>query len=515
MRWLKLALPLLGLGLALPARTAQAHGFGERTELPVPLEFFIFGAGAVVVLSFALIGGVVRRVPPGVSYPRYNLLRSRWTSLILTSPLLLLPLKLLSVFLLGLVVAAGLVGDQTPTGNFAPTFVWITWWVGMAFFVSLVGNLWALANPWKIIFEAAEALYRRLRPGSSLSLGLNYPRAWGIWPGLVLFACFVWVQDAFPQSELPDRVAFLALAYTVLTLGGMALFGKHRWLRHGEAFSVVFGFMARFSPTEVRVVEPDLCRSCDGDCPDRDGECIDCYQCFEAAGARELNVRPPAVGLSRNELVTNDKLVMVVLLLAVVIFDGFSATSAWVDFQSIVAGGFSGLVDYAAFNSITVADTVGLLLFPAVFLLVYLTFTFFMSGAVSGARGGWALARAFALSLLPIALAYNITHFITLLLIQGQLLVPLASDPFGYGWDLFGTRGYEIAPGIISAGTLWFLSVALIVVGHVLAVYLAHLVSVRTFGDRSVARGSQYPMLMLMVVYTIVSLWIIAQPIVA
>ena len=273
--------------------------------------------------------------------------------------------------------------------------------------------------------------------------------------------------------------------------------------------------MARFSPTEVRVVERDLCRSCDGDCLDRDGECIDCCQCFDAAGAGELNVRPPAMGLSRNEQISSDKLVMVMLLLAVVTFDGFSATSAWVDFQSVVAGAFSRLVDYAAFNSITVADTVGLFLFPLAFLLVYLTFTHLVSGAVSGSRSGWSVARAFALALLPIALAYNITHFITLLLIQGQLLVPLASDPFGHGWDLFGTAGYQIVPGIIGAGTLWFLSVALIVTGHVLAVYLAHLVSVRTFGDRAVARGSQYPMLMLMVVYTIVSLWTIAQPIVA
>ena len=136
----------------------------------------------------------------------------------------MVPLKLLSVFLLGLVVATGLVGDQALTENFAPTFVWVTWWVGMAFFVSLIGNLWALADPWKALFEGAEALYRGLRPGGSLSLALPYPRSWGIWPSLVLFACFVWVQDAFPQSELPDRVAFLALAYTALTLGGMTLF---------------------------------------------------------------------------------------------------------------------------------------------------------------------------------------------------------------------------------------------------------------------------------------------------
>ena len=90
----------------------------------------------------------------------------------------------------------------------------------------------------------------------------------------------------------------------------------------------------------------------------------------------------------------------------------------------------------------------------------------------------------------------------------------MASDPFGAGWDIFGTANYSLRIGLINARILWFLSVALIVLGHVLAVYLAHRVAVRTFSDRASAKNSQYPMLTLMVVYTVISLWIIAQPIV-
>ena len=79
---------------------------------------------------------------------------------------------------------------------------------------------------------------------------------------------------------------------------------------------------------------------------------------------------------------------------------------------------------------------------------------------------------------------------------------------------MFGTVGYSLNIGIINARILWFLSVALIVLGHVLAVYLAHRVAIRTFANRAIALRSQYPMLTLMVVYTVISLWIIAQPIV-
>ena len=513
MRPVHLAIVLAALIAALLAQPVYAHGFGQRTELPVPLGYFMIGAGVAVALSFAVIGLFLKGTSDRGSYQRYNLLKHRILRLALAGPALL-PLKLLSVFLLGLVAAAGLVGDPSPTLNFAPVFVWIIWWVGMAFLAALVGNLWAVLNPWKALFDGAEAVYRIFRPGRSLSLNVSYPQAWGIWPAVILFLCFSWLQDAFPQNSLPDRVAVMAIIYTAITLGGMAVFGKHRWLRHGEAFSVVFGFFARFAPTEARVLDQDLCESCAGQCLDPEGDCINCYECFAQAENRELNLRPLAIGLSKNHGMTNDGLAMVVLLLATVTFDGFSATSAWADFRAYVVEVFSGSLNYAAFNSLTLADTIGVLLFPVAFLLVYLLFSYFMSRSAGNSPGALELARIFALSLIPIALAYNIAHFITLLLVQGQLIIPVASDPLGRGWDLFGTAGYQIDIGVINARIVWFLSVAVIVAGHVLAVYLAHLAAFRLFKDRTAALNSQYPMLTLMVLYTVVSLWIIAQPIV-
>ena len=115
---------------------------------------------------------------------------------------------------------------------------------------------------------------------------------------------------------------------------------------------------------------------------------------------------------------------------------------------------------------------------------------------------------------MPIALAYNLAHFITLLLIQGQLIIPVASDPFGFGWNIFGTADYLINLEIISAKAVWFISLAAIVTGHVISVYLAHLISLRRASSPSAAMRGQIPMLALMIIYTATSLWIIAQPIV-
>ena len=507
--------PLLGLVLALAGSPLYAHGFGERTELPVPLGFFLIGAGVTVGLSFAIIGLFAGGSPEHNSYWRHDLYQTRWLRSVLTSRFLMLPVELLVVFLFGLVIATGLFGDQIPSSNFAPTFVWIVWWVGMGFVVALLGNIWTFINPWKILFEWAEGLSRLLKPGSHLSMMRPYPWNWGMWPAILLFLSFTWIQDAFVQSPLPNRVAVLTIIYSVITFGGMAIFGKYQWLRHGEAFSVVFSFLGKFAPTEVRVRDTGLCSTCGGGCLSSNGDCVNCYECFSRSEKKELNIRPFAIGLADNESKTNDVLAMVVLLLATVTFDGFSATQIWVDIQTVAVDIFIGVANGATFNGRTIADSLGVLLFPGMFLVIYLTFSRFISGSAGSELPAMAVARKFSYSLIPIALAYNIAHFITLLLIQGQLIIPLASDPFGFGWNLLGTGDYRINIGIINAKILWYLSVGLIVAGHIIAVYLAHLISLRTFQDRSAAISSQYPMLMLMVIYTVVSLWTIAQPIVA
>ena len=52
------------------------------------------------------------------------------------------------------------------------------------------------------------------------------------------------------------------------------------------------------------------------------------------------------------------------------------------------------------------------------------------------------------------------------------MIVSLVSDPLGWGWNLFGTADLEPRYGIVGAGFVWYSQVALIVAGHVIAVYL-------------------------------------------
>ena len=145
---------------------------------------------------------------------------------------------------------------------------------------------------------------------------------------------------------------------------------------------------------------------------------------------------------------------------------------------------------------------------------MYLAFAWGIKTLSREESGVIEVASAYVFSLVPIALAYNLAHFITLLLIQGQLIIPLASDPFGFGWDIFGTADYRLNLEIISAKVVWFISLGAIVLGHVISVYLAHVISLRRASNSSDALRGQIPMLALMIVYTATSLWIIAQPIV-
>ena len=202
--------------------------------------------------------------------------------------------------------------------------------------------------------------------------------------------------------------------------------------------------------------------------------------------------------------------VFVILTLATVTFDGISETSAWLNVQDALHPVISPLpVD--TFGTI---DTLGLLVIPVLFLTVYLGFSWVLR-LFEGTSDSpvFDVSKVFVLSLVPIALAYNMAHFISLLTIQGQGIIPLLSDPFGFDWDLFGTAGYLIDINVITPGFVWWVSIVAIVSGHILSVYIAHIISLRRMPTSAQAVKSQYPMLALMIVYTATSLWIIAQPI--
>lgn len=480
------------LAVYLSSTAADAHGFAERYDLPVPLHLYVGGAAAAVALSFVVVAYFVRGERTVHGYPTLNLLDT-FVGRLLASRFLQFVLRIFAVFTLVLVVTAGLIGEADPFQNIAPTTVWVIWWVGFAYICGLLGDLWALLNPWRTVFETAEWLLTRNRPPKRLGLQLAYPDWLGYWPGVVLFVWFIWAELVWPESDSPASLAQMVIAYSIVTWAGMLIFGGQTWLRRGEVFTVLFGLLARFAPTEY------------------------------IAERRVWNLRPWAVGLLPEKPMSASLTVFVLLMLSSVTFDGLLATPLWAEIAEwmLISEAVRPLVlllqDITG-NAIAAISTVALFVFLVVFQLLYMVFCGLMYWSTPAtARSNASIAefaKLFVLSLIPIALAYHLAHYLSFLLIVGQYMIPLASDPFGFGWDLFGTSRYFVNIGIVDARFVWITSVIAIVTGHIVAVWLAHVVALRRFRESHAALRSQIPMLFLMVAYTMLSLWILAQPVV-
>jgi hypothetical protein len=381
--------------------------------------------------------------------------------------------------LLCAVVVAGFTGNRSPEMNLAPILVWIVWWVGVAFLVVCVGNIWAALDPWRAVFEGLDALARQLGAINGISLGWQYPQRLGMWPAVAWLLLFVWIEVVYPRAAVPSHVAWFALAWSAVTLTGMVCFGAETWRCNGDVFAIYFGTLARFAPIDMG--------------PDR----------------RSIVLRLPGRGLITGEAASYGMVGFVLAMLSTVMFDGLLGTQ-------VMAVAHAALADWVTLHPLAggyVLGTAGLVGVWLFFLAAYL-----LACAVAvrlvGERTTGAVARLFVLTLVPIAIAYLVAHYLHYLLVQGQLVIPLLSDPFGRRWDLFGTASYDPDIGLLDARFVWNLSLASIVAGHVISIWLAHRIALREFGARGKAVAASVPLTVLMVIYTVVSLLIIADPLV-
>jgi len=468
-------LGLSGAASLLQASPAVAHGFGQRYDLPLPLSLYLFGAAAAVVVSFIIVGLFVRGGAPSAGFDRRVYLMPRGIGRLILHPAPSIVLKVFVLALFAVTVTAGFIGNQDPYRNIAPTMVWIIFWVGLAYVSAFAGDIWALVDPWRTIFEAVARFPGRPLP----SPRLHYPEALGVWPACLLLLVFSWIELVYPSPAEPRHIAWFATAYTLLTWAGMVLFGEETWLQRGEVFTLVFSTFARLAPTEI---------------DRRERICL---------------LRPFAGGLLAGGPASPSMTAFVLLLLSTVLYDGLLATPQWVAAESVAAAVLGG-----GESAVLVVRSIGLVGFWLFFLGVFIGVAAIMSRFAGGLYSARQMAQHLAVTLVPIVIGYHLAHYLLLLLVQGQYVVPLISDPFGFGWNLFGTSGYRVDIAVVGARFAWYTAVTAILLGHIAAVTLAHLKAMRVLPDRSAALRAELPLTALMVAYTILSLSIIAEPIV-
>jgi hypothetical protein len=447
-----------------------AHGIGGIRDLPVPRYVFYYGAAGVLVVSFAALAFLWRRpvlaeravgrpLPAGLQ----RVLLSRWLRVLLGGA---------SFALMVFLWLGGLLGKNDSGVNFTPTFVYVYFWIGMPIAVVLLGNVWSVLNPWRAGAEGTGWLLGRLRVWGDPPF--EYPQWLGRWPAAVLLLSFVTLELTYVNPADPHAMALAIAIYSGATWAGAAAFGSRAWFANGDGFSVDYQLLSRISAFGRR----------------DDGQLIG---------------RTPFSGLSVTDL-TPGTIAFVAVMLGSTFFDGFSRTSIWqnryydVQVDLLDKPGLADLVGQLM--------NLGGLLVCVAFVGVAFRLATAGTESIAERRG---LSPEFINSLVPIAFVYVIAHYFSLLLYQGEVGYRLLSDPWGRGWDLFGTKDFQPNFTFLTPHTIWYVQVIALVSGHVAGLAVAHDRAVGLFRTPRMALWTQYPMLVLMVLFTVGGLWVLSQ----
>lgn len=435
---------VLLLALAVPA---HAHGLGGRLDLPIPIWQFAWAAAFAVLVSFAVLGRYwthARLAPASLGVPLPPGLESVARALLPVT-------RLIGVAVLAVTIHAALRGNPDTASNLAPYVAFVLVWVGVAVASAFVGDLWATVNPVAALTYLARRVRRPVRPGIEPE-----PAQDGESIALLGIVVFLWMELAFHQGAAPRTIGAYLVLYTVALVAGAMNYGP-AWVRQADGFSVLFRTVSALAPLHK-----------------------------DAGGT--LRLRYPVTGLAGMSMGPGTvRLVLVVI--GATTFDGFSRSSLWLDIISNRSGW-----------ELTAVNSGGLVFGIGAVMALYRVAIAAMA-RITG-EPEYELGDLFGPSLVPIMVAYTVAHYFSFLVFEGQNLIRLASDPYGLGWNLFGTAGWPLDYTILSTGAIAWTQTTAIAIGHMVAVLVAHDRALERFPPEMAVR-SQYPMLAAMIAFTI------------
>ena len=358
------------------------------------------------------------------------------------------------VGVLAVTLVVGTVEEATGVRNLAVVVVWVVWWGGYVASTYLLGNTWPALNPFRTLADLLPTLDR------------PYPDRLGAWPSVAGLLLLVWLEITMPLADDARLPASILAICTVVTLAGTVAFGAGRWFESVDPLSRAFRLYGRVAPLRVE-----------------DGR---------------LRLRLPGGALPATPLRGRDDVAFVVTLLFVTTYDGFVATGPWAaGVRTVVGAGVPPGIAYLG------AYLVG----AALFYLAYRTAARLGRRRADTYRSATELARRFAPSLLPIAAGYHLAHNLGSLLVLTPTFAAVAAAPLSP----------PPSPPQLAGLPAWFggLELAFVLLGHLLAVWVAHATAYDLFPSRLQAVRSQYGVTAVMVAYTMLSLWIVAEPYVA
>ena len=449
--------------MLLPA-PVFAHGLVGRADLPIPKSLFAAAAATVLVVSFLALAALW-------STPRLQELRERR---LFRLPIVVdAVLGLVGVLAFGASVYAGLAGTDAEQDNLAPTVVFVLLWVGIPFVSLVFGDVFRLLSPWRAIGRVVGWVVARVAPAEPL----DYPERLGRWPAMAGIFFFGIVELCWAAGREPQTLAILGLLYLVTMFVGMSLYGVEPWTRKADPFGVYFGIFASLAPVTRR-----------------DGV---------------LYARPPVVGAIKLAPLPGT-VALVIASIGITAFDGGSEGTV---FNSIAPH----LQDFFHSLGFDIARALELTFLLGLSVTVLLVTAIYWGAIWGMGQQGLRrpmtrieLGRSLAHTLVPIAAAYVVAHYFSLLAYNGQDIVRLVSDPLGDGSDLFGGADRRIDYSVVSATAIWYAQVGSLVIGHVCALVLGHDRALALYEDPKAGTRSQIVMLILMVCFTCLGLYLLS-----
>ena len=432
-----------------------AHGIGGRTDLPLPAWQLAWAAGFAVVVSFVAVGAFWSTPRLGAAARGRCLFSLRGS--VARGGLIFSRVFGMVLFVVVLYAAWG--GNPNGAVNVAPGAVFIWFWVGLQVVSVALGDGWRAFNPYLTIADSAAWLRAKIRGEKS---GPVTETVSTLWPAVVAIFGYLWFELAYHSPDRPRAIAVFITLYSLLLLGGAAIRGRI-WVREADGFAVLFSLLASLAPV---------------------------YRDHRA----NLRLRLPLSGLSTVPP-TAGTVPFIVVVLGATTFDGFTRSSIWLDLSGTRTGW-----------SRSVVSTIGLLVVIGIVGWIYAFAVSWMAN-ITGEQPA-EVSRAFGPTLVPIAAAYTLAHYFSLLVLNGQAMIIRVSDPFGTGRDLFGTKDYAIDWTLVSPDTIAWVQTLAIAGGHVLAVAAAHDVAVSRYRYQLAVR-SQYRLLLVMIAYTVLGLFLL------
>ncbi len=430
--------------------------------------------------------------------------------------------QLPAVLLLVLVVFAGFFGIQNSNKSLATISIWVIWWSLLIISLALVGRIWCLMCPFGAIGDWVQRRTFYKKVNDAFSLNRKWPTKFrNLSLAGVFFLVITWADFQFNLVNSPLNTAYFIVALLGLIVMISILFERRSFCRYACPITGLIGIYSMFAPLELRVKEKGTCSTCrekhciSGNengyaCPvfeypgtmEKNANCILCTECAKTCHRNNIsfNIRSFAGDFLTLTKTRADEALFILMLLGITIFQTLVMIRPWAGFTQHIMVYTGASYDFVRFI---------LFIFAAVFPVLIYSTAIVISKLFNQRIILKDLFTSYAYSIIPLGLMMHLSHNIRHLLEEGTGIVPVLSDPFGIGWNLFGTSGYMPAP-LLNSNNILLIQWLLMLVGLRFSVSAGKNISRRMFRGND---SAYVPVLIFVFIFFVFNLWVLGQPI--